>query len=68
MGSSSLFHKLVIVILVGLMVLASTCVALAEDDEMTGLPERPSVFHSPEELREYLRALNEYFAVVGRPR
>jgi len=40
--------------------------AVAED--LTGFPERPSVFHSPEELKEYLRALNEYFAIAGRPR
>jgi len=40
--------------------------AVAED--LTGFPERPSVFRSPEELKEYLRALNEYFAIAGRPR
>lgn len=31
-------------------------------------PIRPEVFTSPEELRQYLKALNEYFAIVGRPR
>lgn len=60
--------------------------AVAED--LTGFPERPNVFRSPEELKEYrmnskptsgtqkvpeelkeyLRALNEYFAIAGRPR
>ncbi|MFA0115055.1 hypothetical protein AB4407_15475 [Vibrio sp. 10N.261.46.E11] len=30
-------------------------------------PERPETFNSPEELRAYLKALNEYYAIVGRP-
>jgi len=38
------------------------------EEELTGFPERPNVFRSPEELKEYLRALNEYFAIAGRPR
>ena len=40
---------------------------MSSDEEDVGrIPERPDVFDSPEELRDYLRALNEYFAVVGR--
>ncbi len=35
---------------------------------MNGPPERPKVFRNPEELKKYLKALNEYFAIVGRPR
>jgi len=38
------------------------------EEDLTGFPERPNVFRSPDELKEYLRALNEYFAIAGRPR
>ncbi|VEL19333.1 unnamed protein product [Protopolystoma xenopodis] len=31
-------------------------------------PRRPAVFSSPQALRHYLRRLNEYFAIIGRPR
>ena len=37
-------------------------------DNMSGPPIRPEVFRNPQELRDYLTALNEYFAIVGRPR
>ena len=40
----------------------------AVEEDLTGFPERPNVFRSPDELKEYLRALNEYFAIAGRPR
>jgi len=40
----------------------------AINEDLTGFPERPNVFRSPDELKEYLRALNEYFAIAGRPR
>ena len=40
----------------------------AQGQDMNGPPARPEVFHNPQELRDYLRALNEYFAIVGRPR
>jgi len=42
--------------------------AAGEDEDMNGLPVRPAVFNNPEQLRDYLRTLNEYFAIVGRPR
>ncbi|CAH8528822.1 unnamed protein product [Schistosoma bovis] len=31
-------------------------------------PERPFIFETPEALRTYLHKLNEYFAIIGRPR
>lgn len=37
-------------------------------ESMLAPPNRPSEFRSPEELRKYLKALNEYYAIVGRPR
>jgi len=40
----------------------------SDEEETNGLPVRPAVFNNPEELRDYLRTLNEYFAIVGRPR
>jgi hypothetical protein len=42
--------------------------SMSNDDDLSGFPERPNVFRSPQELKEYLRALNEYFAIAGRPR
>ena len=47
-------------------ILFFSCIVDAED--MTGPPARPEVFRNPQELRDYLKALNEYFAIVGRPR
>ena len=41
---------------------------VTEADNMSGPPLRPEVFRNPQELRDYLKALNEYFAIVGRPR
>ncbi|XP_068208093.1 uncharacterized protein [Palaemon carinicauda] len=31
-------------------------------------PSRPNIFKSPVELRQYLDALNAYYAIAGRPR
>nr|XP_045604525.1 uncharacterized protein LOC123762190 [Procambarus clarkii] len=31
-------------------------------------PNRPNMFKSPVELRQYLDALNAYYAIAGRPR
>ncbi|XP_074653141.1 pro-neuropeptide Y-like isoform X4 [Tubulanus polymorphus] len=49
-------------------VLFATLTASICGHNLPGPPERPQVFTSPEALRDYLRQLNEYFAVVGRPR
>jgi len=35
---------------------------------LAGPPERPEDFKNSGELREYLKALNDYFSLVGRPR
>lgn len=60
-----------------ILVLLAFAISLAllsvvADAEMSGVmggpPERPDVFRNPEELKEYLKALNDYFAIVGRPR
>ena len=40
----------------------------ADTNVVGGPPERPTVFKNPEEMRDYLTALNDYFAIVGRPR
>lgn len=37
-------------------------------DAMLRPPEKPHVFKSPQQLREYLKALNDFYAIVGRPR
>nr|ADC84429.1 neuropeptide Y prohormone 1 [Schmidtea mediterranea] len=31
-------------------------------------PAKPEFFDDPELLRNYIKKLNEYFAIVGRPR
>ena len=35
---------------------------------MLAPPERPAGFRNPRELKQYLRALNDYYSIVGRPR
>lgn len=42
--------------------------ASADMSVLAGPPERPADFNNPEELREYLKGLNDYFSLVGRPR
>jgi Pancreatic hormone peptide len=59
---------LVAVAIVLLCCVSMVAQAAVDDDDLAGFPERPSMFRSPEELKEYLRALNEYFAIAGRPR
>ncbi|XP_071100853.1 uncharacterized protein [Haliotis cracherodii] len=58
-------QKLVIAVLLvfSLVVMEVTC-----QDAMLAPPDRPSEFRSPDQLRQYLKALNEYYAIVGRPR
>ena len=51
---------------VGVVMLLAAWAAEAQD--MNAPPSRPEVFRNPQELRDYLKALNEYFAIVGRPR
>ncbi|BFZ06519.1 hypothetical protein BsWGS_09558 [Bradybaena similaris] len=36
--------------------------------QMLSPPERPREFRNPSELRQYLKELNEYYAIMGRPR
>lgn len=55
------------------IVIASLLVVLftlnvSSQDSLLAPPSRPSEFRTPEELRQYLKALNEYYAIVGRPR
>jgi len=44
------------------VVLASETVALSAP------PDRPNAFKNQDEVKDYLRALNDYFSIVGRPR
>ena len=53
------------------LILASILLLAPHDtltQDMHGPPVRPKVFRNADELRGYLKALNEYFAIVGRPR
>lgn len=58
-------HKTIFATLLvaSLVLLEVTC-----QEAMLAPPERPAEFRSPRELRQYLKALNEYYAIVGRPR
>lgn len=55
-------------LLAGSLTLLLLLATFATAQDMTGPPERPEFFRNPAELREYLKALNEYYAIVGRPR
>ena len=39
-----------------------------QPDAMLAPPGRPAEFRTPDQLRRYLKALNDYYAIVGRPR
>ncbi|KAI0232600.1 hypothetical protein LSAT2_017080 [Lamellibrachia satsuma] len=56
------------VVCVALCGVVLMCVYAASAVEMNGPPVRPVAFHNPQELRDYLKALNDYYAIVGRPR
>lgn len=55
-------------LLVSLLVASVAILEIACQDTMVAPPPRPAEFRSPNELRSYLKALNEYYAIVGRPR
>ncbi|XP_048779585.1 pro-neuropeptide Y-like [Ostrea edulis] len=50
------------------LVVALLCVWTAFGNDSLSPPSRPSAFRSPAQLRKYLKALNDYYAIVGRPR
>ena len=55
---------LYVLIITVAMVISVTC----QPDAMLAPPGRPSEFRTPDQLRSYLKALNDYYAIVGRPR
>nr|AFW19651.1 neuropeptide F [Lottia gigantea] len=56
-------------LVLSLLILAAVVMLeVTSQDSMLAPPDRPSEFRSPDELRRYLKALNEYYAIVGRPR
>ncbi|KAL8569798.1 hypothetical protein ACOMHN_006524 [Nucella lapillus] len=54
--------------MVALAIVASLLLVGVTCQEELLPPIRPSRFTSPNELKSYLKALNEYYAIVGRPR
>ncbi|KAL5011025.1 hypothetical protein ScPMuIL_013330 [Solemya velum] len=58
-------HKAVLAafLVVSVLLVEVTC-----QDAMLAPPDRPSEFRTPDQLRRYLKALNDYYAIVGRPR
>nr|UMA83005.1 venom-related protein neuropeptide F [Conus ebraeus] len=57
-------HKALLsaLLVISLVVAQMTCV------HSLRRPQRPARFTSAAQLRRYLRALNQYYAIVGRPR
>ncbi|XP_045208683.1 pro-neuropeptide Y-like isoform X2 [Mercenaria mercenaria] len=55
---------LALVCIMAILISTATCLP----DAMLAPPSRPSEFRSPGQLRSYLKALNDYYAIVGRPR
>lgn len=55
------------VMLTGVVMAVVLLIGDAEEGMPTP-PLRPSLFRSPNDLRDYLQKLNEYYAIVGRPR
>jgi hypothetical protein len=41
---------------------------LPASTEIASRPTRPKVFTSPDQLRDYLQELGNYYAIEGRPR
>ena len=37
-------------------------------DSMLSPPRKPRFFRTPDQLRKYLKELNDFYAIVGRPR
>ncbi|KAK3737569.1 hypothetical protein RRG08_062196 [Elysia crispata] len=60
--------KMYKLMLVSMLVVSVAILEIACMDTMVAPPPRPAEFRSPNELRSYLKALNEYYAIVGRPR
>uniref|UniRef100_A0A0B6YRT3 Neuropeptide Y n=1 Tax=Arion vulgaris TaxID=1028688 RepID=A0A0B6YRT3_9EUPU len=58
-------HKFVVVLL---LVIAVAIMEVTCSTQMLSPPERPREFRNPNELRQYLKELNEYYAIMGRPR
>jgi hypothetical protein len=64
---------------VKLLLLACLCVVISmampcwsdplpASAEIASRPTRPKVFTSPDQLRDYLQELGNYYAIEGRPR
>ena len=56
------------VIIQMLAVMCASLLMVAGNEDFLAPPKRPVVFRSPDQLRQYLSDLNEYYAIVGRPR
>ncbi|KAL3835976.1 hypothetical protein ACJMK2_021439 [Sinanodonta woodiana] len=56
-------QTLVFLFVCGFLMLSVSC-----QESMLSPPGRPSEFRTPDQLRKYLKALNDYYAIVGRPR
>lgn len=53
------------------LVLAVSMVLASVDSDKAGFlepPERPAVFTSVEQMKSYIKALNDYYLLLGRPR
>lgn len=57
--------------IVSILIAALICLMTSHVEAQQALlapPSRPNYFSTPDQLRTYLKALNEYYSIVGRPR
>ncbi|XP_052092380.1 pro-neuropeptide Y-like isoform X1 [Mytilus californianus] len=57
-------HIIAIYLLVTLLVINE----VTGHDAMLRPPSKPDYFQNPKQLRRYLKELNDFYAIVGRPR
>lgn len=57
-----------IFVLSAIVVASFLAMLVSANEGMPTPPVRPQLFKSPTDLRDYLQKLNEYYAIVGRPR
>jgi len=60
--------SVLILLIVPLVVNSLDVRATNEEVVAAAPPGRPGDFQNPDELHNYLKALNDYYAIAGRPR
>jgi hypothetical protein len=55
-------------VLIAVLMVVSVCRDAAVASADVTPPPKPAIFRTVEELDDYLRRLNEYYIIIGRPR